>query len=453
MVGSGRLSGRDHFQQAQSVAPREFSILARRKVSASPTRRGLVIHQFMTRTRTLLIALLLAGCWANPFFAQSSAAEFGIDSAFPGGNVLVKKLEGDVIELAPDNRDSLLPWFYWYFRVTGAGGRTLTFVMDKKNVGVRGPGMSLDAGKTWRWMGAEAVTDGRFTFAFPAEAKEVRFSVGMPYLRADLDPFLARHKGNPLLHVETLTKSPKGREVPVVRIGDPAKKARYAVAVTSRHHCCEMMASYTHEGIIEGVLADDAAGRWLRANVEFLFVPFMDTDGVEDGDQGKNRAPYDHNRDYATAPRYPEVAALKERIPAWSAGRPLVFFDLHDPALRTDIHETVHFLEPQQRDQAARMDLLCSALERDQQGTILYRKAWNLGFGKGYNTKFASPPPISAGWARMLPNTILGCTVEIAYANAGGCEVNAQSARELGRDLAVALRHFLEAKPETITAQ
>jgi hypothetical protein len=373
------------------------------------------------------------------------APAFAIDASFPGGNVLVSKVEGGTIHLGPDKRDSMVPWFYWYYRVTGAAGRTLTFVFDKANVGVRGPGVSLDAGKTWRWLGADAVKDGTFSFTFPPEADEVRFSVGMPYLRSDLEQRLQKHKGNPRLHLETLTKTRKGRDVPIIRVSDPAKKPRYAIAITARHHCCEMMASYTLEGLLEGALADDPAGRWLREHAEFLFVPFMDTDGVEDGDQGKNRSPFDHNRDYATnAPRYPEVAALKTHLPAWSAGRPLVFLDLHDPALRNDIHEVLHFLEPEDKVQAARMDVLCTHLEREQQGSILYRKSGNLRFGSGYNKSVAQPAPISSGWARSLPNTLLGCTVEIPYANANGCEVNVESAREFGRDLAVALMKFLQ---------
>jgi len=402
--------------------------------------------------RYLLFLLALA---ALPVFAAEKPAgtSFAIDAAFPGGNILVPKIEGDTVQLAPDNRDSKLPWFYWYFRVTGAGGRKLTFLFIKNNVGVRGPGVSVDGGKSWNWLGAASVVDGTFSFTFPAGADDVRFSMGMPYLRADLDRCLAKHKDNPFLQIDTLTKSRKGRDVPMLRIGDKQKKARYVIAITCRHHCCEMMASYVVEGLIEGALADDAAGRWLRENVECFFFPFMDTDGVEDGDQGKNRAPHDHNRDYATEPLYPEVAALKERLPALSKGRPLVFLDMHDPALRTDIHETLHFLEPEERDQAARMDKLCSYLERDQQGPIIYRKANNLRFGSGYNTHVERPSPLSAGWARSLPNTVLGCTIETAYANAGGCEVNTHSARELGRDLAVALKHFLQDKPETITAK
>jgi N-methylhydantoinase B len=33
---------------------------------------------------------------------------------------------------------------------------------------------------------------------------------------------------------------------------------------------------------MDGALADDDAGRWLRENVDFLFAPFMDTDGVDE---------------------------------------------------------------------------------------------------------------------------------------------------------------------------
>jgi hypothetical protein len=370
---------------------------------------------------------------------------FTIDANFPGGNVLIEKIESDTVRLKPELKGTAQPWFYWYFRVSGAGGRTLTFVFDKSVVGVRGPGVSLDGGKTWNWLGAEAVKEGTFSYAFPAGANDVRFSVGMPYVGEDLARFLAQHKTSPFLQVDTLTKTPKGRDVVMVRVGEKGKKAPFAIAVIARHHCCEMMASYILEGILEGALADDAAGRWLRENAEFLFVPFMDTDGVENGDQGKGRPPHDHNRDYIDNPLYAEVRALKEKLPAWSVGRPLVFLDLHDPALKVDIHETVHFLEPEQRDQAQRMDELTTLLERNQQGPIIYSKFTTMRFGTGYNK---ATPGISAGWARSLPNAILGCTMETAYANAGGCEVNAASARELGRDLAVALKDLLKSHPE-----
>ncbi|MCG3150470.1 MAG: hypothetical protein PCFJNLEI_03956 [Verrucomicrobiae bacterium] len=392
-------------------------------------------------------ALIALAAAINGPFAEANSPNpkpdnmpFTIDAKFPGGNIVVDKVAGDTVHLSPDLTGTLQPWFYWYFRVQGAGGRTLTFVFNKNYVGVRGPGVSLDEGLSWNWLGADAVKEGAFSYTFPAGTNAVRFSVGMPYVHANLERFLVKHRGRPDLHIDTLTKTPKGRDVMLLRVGNMKKKAPYAIAVTGRHHCCEMMASYVLEGVLEGALADDAAGRWLREHADFLFVPFMDTDGVEDGNQGKNRAPHDHNRDYIGTPIYREVAALKERLPAWAAGRPLVFLDLHNPALKTDIHEVVHFLEPEARDQAARLDKFTTFLERNQQGPLIYSQQHTMRIGTGYNSPKDGP---SSRWAQALPNTILGVTLETPYANASGCEVNMDSAKEFGRDIAVALKDFL----------
>lgn len=409
---------------SESPDPGNNHIIPLKNTSASPV---------------IVLLLLAASALAIPRAAAAPAQPAGvkIDCEFPGGNIIVDQIEGDSVRLRPDYRDGS-PWFYWYFRATGAAGRTVEFAFEPGVVGVRGPAVSLDKGLTWKWLGADSVKDGRFSYAFPAGADDVRFSLGMPYLQSNLDSFLSRYKGNPALRVGSLAQTPKGRNV--VKLEAGAKKARYAVAITCRHHCSEMMASYAVEGIIEGVLADDAAGRWLRENAEFLFVPFMDTDGAEDGDQGKGRKPHDHNRDYDEG-IYSEVAALKEALPKWADGRPLVFIDLHDPALKGDIHETVAFLGPPQPDQAARLKRLFDLFGRDSQGTL---GVWLMPFGMAYNNHVGTPPVLSCDWARAQPNILLGFSCEVAYANAGGYDVNAHSAREFGRDLAVALKDFLQ---------
>lgn len=392
-----------------------------------------------------VVGLLGVAGWVH---GESQA--FKIDAEFPGGNVVVDSIEGNTVKFSPDVSGHLQPWFYWNFAVRGAAGQTLQFVRSPQGIGVHGPGVSVDGGKTWRWMGAGAVKDGAFSYVFPEGADDVRFSVGMPYVDANFQRFLDAHKGNPNLRTEVLTKTPKGRDVRLALIGSPGGNPRYAVAITCRHHASEMMASYVVEGILEGALAEDATGRWLRENVGFFVVPFMDTDGVEDGDQGKNRAPHDHNRDYAGDPIYAEVAALKARLPAWAAGRPLIFLDLHDPALKGDVHESLVFLEPSERDQAERLSRLTGILERDMQGTILLSRQNILKFGVGYNNLPSEgvSAPYSAGWARSLPNILFGLSVELPYANSGGCEVNADSAREFGRDLAAGLKTFLSEAPE-----
>ncbi len=141
-------------------------------------------------------------------------------------------------------------------------------------------------------------------------------------------------------------------------------------------------------------------------------------------------------------------AAFKERLPKWVDGRLFLFFDLHCPSLKGDVHEEASFLEPEGRDQAARLDKFSSYLERDQQGHILYAKSHNFRFGFGYNHYADTVPPLLAsGWVRTLPGNLLSVAAEIAFANAGGSVVDSNSAEELGRDIAVAVKDYLKDKP------
>jgi hypothetical protein len=45
-----------------------------------------------------------------------------------------------------------------------------------------------------------------------------------------------------------------------------------------------------------------------------VVVPFVDEDGVEDGNAGKNRAPHDHNRDHGSHSLYPDAMALQDKV-------------------------------------------------------------------------------------------------------------------------------------------
>src|SRR5579872_5448325 len=245
----------------------------------------------------------------------SAAGELAVDAGFPGGNAVVEKIDGDTIWLRQDERDTPAFWFYWSFRVTGAEGRTLTFQFTKGNVfGPRGPAASADGGQTWRWLGLEAVQENSFAYRFADDARDVRFCFAIPYLEEHLRAFLTRFGENEHLVRETLTRTAKGRSAELVRFGRIDGSADRRVLLTARHHACEMAANYVLEGVIAATLADDDDARWLRQHVEFVAVPFIDKDGVEEGDQGKMRAPYDHWLDYRGDSRYASVAALRQRF-------------------------------------------------------------------------------------------------------------------------------------------
>lgn len=388
-------------------------------------------------------------CWSLLALGGSVptlAADLTISPDFPGGNVLVDRIDGDNITLRPDLRDTKGDWFYWSFRVQNAAGRTLTFTFAKgQPVGVRGPAISTDNRKTWRWLGQPDKPSARaFTHTFAPTETDVYFGVGMTYTQQDFDAFVKPFADHPNLRRETLCKSNKGRDVEKLRLGKLDGEPKHRLLLTARHHACEMMASYAVEGVIAAVLADDDTGRWFRDNVELMIIPFVDKDGVELGDQGKNRNPRDHNRDYDGQSLYAETRTLRELVPKWSDGKLIATVDLHCPTLRGFGNEFIyqvgqerpHIWEAQQR--------LGNLLEKTRTGPLVYKQSNDFPFGKGWNTagNYKAGTPVGR-WGGSLEGVKLATTFEIPYANASGEAVTAESGRAFGRDLARALREFL----------
>jgi hypothetical protein len=369
-----------------------------------------------------------------------------IDCNFPGGNILVDRIEGDQAFVHQDLRDTTTDWFYWCFRLSGAAGRAVRVTFTGSNViGVRGPAVSLDGGVHWQWLGAAAVEEQSFTYAVPAGADDVRFSFGMPYLETNLRVFLQQHTGDPALAVGELCRTRKGRSAELLHLGRLDGKCRYRMLLTCRHHCCEMMASYALEGILDSILAEDELGAWFRDQVEVMVVPFVDKDGVEDGDQGKNRAPRDHNRDYDHESVHPTTRAIRQLVPSWSEGRLRLAMDLHCPHIRGLHNEDIYFPGGPQPHIWEEVLHFSKILERVQRGPLVFSAGNNLPFGVDWNVAANTSQGMSfGGWAAGLEGVRLSNSLELPYANASGREVNQQTARAFGRDLAVAIQAFLE---------
>ena len=382
--------------------------------------------------------------------AGTMSAEVTVDADYPGGNIIVERIDGETVYLRQDLRDSKGWWFYWNFRVRGAAGRTMMFRFTNKNpIGVRGPAVSTDGGKMWAWLGASAVeADAKgasFRYAFPADAKAVQFSFTVPYQHADLQRFLKRHAGSKRLAFKTLCKTRKGRIVQRLGVGKVTGEPACRVLLTSRHHCCETMASYVLEGALAAMLADTEDGRWFGRNVEVMAVPLMDTDGVEDGDQGKNRRPRDHNRDYVGKSLYPSVRALRELVPKWSAGRLKIAIDLHCPYIRGTYNEVIYLVGSSDKAIWAQQQAFGGILESVRTGSLPYKGASNLPFGKAWNTAGNYHAGKSFGrWAAEQEGIRLATTIEVPYANVAGKPVTADSARQFGADLARAIRRYVE---------
>ncbi len=227
---------------------------------------------------------------------------YKISTDFEGANCKVISMGECGAEIDVELRDTVGDWFYWCFSVEGAAGQTLTFRFPSSvRVGYFGAAVSHD-GETWHWQydGAEHAGD-TFTYTFGENENKVYFAHDMLYRPKRFMDFAATHG----LAIKTLCTSERGRSVPYIDTvnGDEV------ILLAARHHACEATGNYVLEGVLDGLLKAGFADRY-----RIICVPFVDYDGVVDGDQGKNRCGHDHNRDYMPdeTSRYASVRAIRE---------------------------------------------------------------------------------------------------------------------------------------------
>ena len=400
--------------------------------------------------------------------AAGSAFGFTVDDKLPAGNVIVDGIDGDLVLLKKDLRDTEVDWIYWAFRVKGAAGRTLRFkFVNGAGVGSRGAAVSTDGGRIWRWSDFE-MDDPRdpetgnhaswteFTWKFAPDADEVWFCQTIPYTQNDWEAFVSRHAADygKAFVTNTLCLSRKGRPVETGRFGRLDGKAKHRMLLTSRHHCAETTATFVLEGILESVFADDYLGKWMRENIEIRVVPFTDKDGVVDGDQGKMRRPHDHARDYNDGKPsiYPEVQAIRDMMLAWEKeyGAPSVVMDVHCPCLRSSWLKEGHpneyiYVVGIKAVEAAQVRF-CETLERVQQSGMWFKAADYYPEGRGWNTSknYTQGKTLPMWSIDRWPDIQLSMAFEIPFANQRRMTLMPPAFRLFGRDVALALREFLK---------
>ena len=368
-----------------------------------------------------------------------------ITANFPGGNVRVLGIEGDTVRLAPDLRETQRFWFFWRFRATFPAAGTWRFEFPDGNcVGTRGPAVRRAGERAWRWLSGDALHESDRVFEWTSAGPEtVEFCQCIPYQSADFDAFAASFADDPRVTVSELCRSRAGRSVPLLRLreGEPAQ----AVLFSCRHHAQESMASFALEGLLRALASDEPWAAAFRRSFEILAVPFVDRDGVEDGTQGKFRAPHDHNRDYGAAGGhlYPECAALERLL---DERRPAAVLDLYCPYIRGgETNEHAYLVGIQAERLRPAQAAFGALLERHCPPEAPYFAADTLPFGALWN----QPTDFSGGcgmgfsrWAATKPWPRLASGLEIPFANFREKTQTPDTVRAFGRGIASALAEY-----------
>ena len=372
-----------------------------------------------------------------------------VDASFPGGNVQIHVIEGDHIRFGPDNRDTLTGWFYWCFRVRGAMGRTLHFHPCRKNLMTSlAPAVSIDQGRSWTWLDRSCVqSDDSFIVTIPQNADDWRVCMTIPYTQQELNAFAERHAGR--WQTDTLCRTDKGSDVALWRIGQDIQQARHRVFVAARHHCCESMANYVIEGLIEAALQSDETGLWWQKHVSLTVVPFVDWDGVWAGDQGKNRHPRDHNRDYDGQPIYPQTPAIMQEVRRQASLGLDAVLDIHCPWIHGLDNEEIYMVGQESPENWQRQEQLAEHLAvAAAKGPLPYNPLDNIAFGQRWNkpNNFTGGRSF-ASWACSQQGVGLSSSFEIPYALARKQIMTADNVRKFGGQLARALKQYMASSP------
>ena len=348
---------------------------------------------------------------------------------FAGGNIRVRSVNGKNVSIEQEIRDTSEWWFYWCFGAeTDEDGEYVFQFVNGDVIGPWGVALSFDRENWFYDKNLTFISRNSFKYPFQ-KGKKVYFSFSLPYTEKDFEKFLS---GGVSIKKCFFCKTERGRDLFLYEAGN--RRSENVFLITARHHACESAASYALEGLISRLTEkDNAIGRDFALDI----VPFVDLDGVEDGDQGKSRAPHDHNRDYLPQPLYNVTKALYARY----GNRGIRFgADLHSPAKYGGIHDRMSLIEGDERISGAQRRF-SDILERETAGAAIeYKRKDNIIFGTHWN-KGCRPDSLSFFIAHGAE---LAFTFEHPYFGNRDAPYMPGELRDFGRRMADAFVRYYE---------
>ena len=237
-----------------------------------------------------------------------------VNAAFDGGNIRLVGVDGDRVdlEIVRDAHSDFYQWFY--FRVAGARGRTLTFRIV--NAGGSAypfgwPGYRVRAStdrEAWR-QAETSYADGVLEWTWAADAELCWFAYFAPYPMERHDALVARIAARPGVAHRELGRSLDGQAIDCLSFGTGA----VPVWFYARQHPGESMCEWFMEGLLDALTdPGHAASHVVLERGTVHCVPNMNPDGTRRGHLRTNAAGVNLNREWhAPSPeRSPEVLCV-----------------------------------------------------------------------------------------------------------------------------------------------
>jgi hypothetical protein len=199
-------------------------------------------------------------------------------------------------------------------------------------------------GRTWTTVPTAVLPDNRVQLRVEMPGPKLYVARIEPYRLSDLNRFLAAIRTNRVVQMTTIGKTAGGRDLEILRIGDPA--APYRLFVRARAHPWESGSNWVAQGLIQRLLKGDAdAQKFLRAYSLYI-MPMANKDGVALGRTRFNLLGKDLNRNWdkpADPQVSPENAALEKWLEGMIAGGRAPHFALE---LHNDGNGRLHVSRP-----------------------------------------------------------------------------------------------------------
>jgi hypothetical protein len=264
---------------------------------------------------------------------------------------------------------------HWHFQLRAKPGSKVTVVVNnldnvwngkKASPVSRGTTSFVSAnGREWRVTPTKLLPGHRLQLTVEMPGPELYVARLEPYRISDLDKLLGAIKGHPRVEVTRIGKTVEGRDLEIVRVGDPG--APYRVLLRARAHAWEPGGNWVVQGLIQRLLRDDEAARRYLGRYCVYALPMANKDGVAHGRTRFNMLGADLNRNW-DRPADPELAPENRTLETWVEAmikeglRPDLALDLHN-----DEGGLLHISRPEATDLTrylARMRLLEGLLRK-----------------------------------------------------------------------------------------